>query len=236
VTPPLGQGHCTITTVDGDEPYEALISQLAQIALAWFGLVARIAEIALGHDPKRADRRERPPVVPVQFVAISSVKNDLALETARELKTFQEHVPGIEVPVTSIAIAVTKVVVSVARAALVAIRSRPTPQFDPGHLDIADVIVAIPRIEVVEHDATPPSRALHADPSMVSNEAIMESDWSGINSRSVGFGSFWADSVRDTWPSRDSVWSCARRRQCSSRGSACACARPSGIDGACAQL
>ncbi|PYR13610.1 MAG: hypothetical protein DMF99_00935 [Acidobacteria bacterium] len=117
-------------------------------------LVSGIAKIPFGHDPKCPDGGKRPAVVAIQFVPVSSVEHNFALEAARQLEPFNEHVARIAVAVAPIAIAVTNVFIAVARIIRFAVRGRSAPQFDPGHLDVADVIIAVAWIEVVEHRFT----------------------------------------------------------------------------------
>src|SRR5882672_2705890 len=62
----LRQRHGTLAAVNGDEPRQALVPEMAEIAVTRLRrFVAWVAEIALGDHPKRPDRRKRPAVVAV---------------------------------------------------------------------------------------------------------------------------------------------------------------------------
>jgi hypothetical protein len=58
------------------------MAKMAKVGIACVGLRMMTLEIAFGHDPKRADGRERTGVVPVQFVPVIAIEHDLAIQTA----------------------------------------------------------------------------------------------------------------------------------------------------------
>jgi hypothetical protein len=102
----------------------------------------RIAEIAFSHHPKRADGCERPALVNVQFVPVIAVQHDLPLESARQFEAFEKCVSRIVVSSASVPIALTNVA-TFASIVWFAITSRLMTQFDPRHLDVAGVVIAI---------------------------------------------------------------------------------------------
>jgi|SRR5213593_750502 len=116
--------------------------------------VSGIAQVALGHHPKRADSGQRPTVVAIQFVPVLAVEDDLALQSARQLDTVEEHVAWIDLAVARIPIAIADVLITVTRVVLFAIGAGTSSQFDPRHLDVANVVVAVTWIEIVEHRFT----------------------------------------------------------------------------------
>src|SRR5207302_7150208 len=106
-------------------------------------------QIALGHDPKRTDRRERSALVAVQLVAIVAVNDDLPFESSREFQSFDERIPRISI--TWVIGAFARVLKNVA----VAVVRRAATELDPMRLDVAPIVdVTISRI-VVKHRCTP---------------------------------------------------------------------------------
>ncbi len=78
----VGQRHGSVATIDGHQPDEAFVTQVAEIRVPRVEtLVAHIAEVALGHDAKCAYGRERSAVVAVQFVPMVAVNDKIAFET-----------------------------------------------------------------------------------------------------------------------------------------------------------
>jgi hypothetical protein len=63
----------------------------------------------------------------------------------------EEGSARVVVPLGDITISVANVVSAIARVVLFWVRVRTPAQFDPRHLDVTDVVVAITRIEVIEH-------------------------------------------------------------------------------------
>src|SRR6266851_2605922 len=103
---------------------------MTQVGLARIArLVARIAEIALGHHPKRADRRERPAVVAVEFVPMVAIEHDLTLETAGQFETVEEHVARIRVSFAKVVITLANII-TITKISLFAIQPRTVTQFD----------------------------------------------------------------------------------------------------------
>jgi len=86
-----------------------------------------------------------------------AIEDDLALQPTRQFEAFDERISRIDVSFTRVAIAVTSIV-QIARIDVFAIQSGLTPQFNPWHLDVADVVVAVARIEI-QHLAAPGWRA-----------------------------------------------------------------------------
>jgi hypothetical protein len=145
-----GQRQDALAVVERDEPHQPLVSQVTEVRLADIsGLVAPIAQIAFGHHPKRADGRKRPAVVAVEFVPTIAIHHDLPLQSARQFETMEEDISRIVISFASVSITATNVA-TVARIVWFAITSRLTLQFNPRHLDVADVIIAVTGIEV-EH-------------------------------------------------------------------------------------
>src|SRR6266542_125822 len=72
-----------------------------------------------------------------------AVHHDLTFKSARQLEPVEEHVSWIQVSLATVAIPVANIVA-------VAIEPWRTAQFHPSHLNVADVGVAVTRIEV-EH-------------------------------------------------------------------------------------
>src|SRR5436305_4063373 len=104
--------------------------------------------------PKRPDGRERPAVVAVEFVPMIAVDDDLAFWSARQFEIVKEGIARVVVSLADIAISVADVVRAIARIVLFSVRTRSTPQFDPRHLDVSDVIVAIMWVEIIKYHLT----------------------------------------------------------------------------------
>jgi hypothetical protein len=121
-------------------------------------LVTGIAEVAFGHDPKRADRCERATVVAIQFVPVLAIEHDFAFKPARQLKAVDKRVSRIDISFARITIA--NVFVAVAHVVLFAIQTGLTTHLNPRHLHIANVIAAISISGVKVHNRTPSSTRL----------------------------------------------------------------------------
>src|SRR5207244_1762315 len=120
-----------------------------------------------------------------EFVPMIAVEDDLAFRSARHFEIVEEGIARVVVPLAAIAISVANVVSAIARVILFSVRARAAPQFDPGHLDVSDVVVAITWIEVIEHRLTSET-SLHEALS-ATDEAIMESQGcSNFRSEDVG--------------------------------------------------
>ena len=78
-----------------------------------------------------------------------AIHHDLPFESARQFESFEEHVARIAVSFASVPIALTHVA-TVAGIVWSAITFRLMTQLYPGHLDVADVVIAVAGIEV-EH-------------------------------------------------------------------------------------
>jgi hypothetical protein len=146
---------------------------------------------------------------------VIAVEHDLALGPARQLEVANEHVPRIAVAVGPIALSVTRVVVSVTRILPIAIVFRVLADFDPRHLDITNIAVAIAWIEIHTRLSEPvESPAIH---DRIGSERFGSGtvEWSAI----AGF--------RVELCSSPSTLSAALRPRC---------ARPAGVDRASAQL
>jgi hypothetical protein len=180
-----GQRQDALTAVERDEPHQPFVSQVTEVRLADIrGLVAPIAQIAFGHHPERADRRKRPAVVAVEFVAVIAIHHDLPFESTGQFKAFEEDISRIVISFASVAIAVTHVA-TVARIIRFAIKSRFMTRLYPRHLDVANVIIAVAGIEV-EH-GFPPSMA-DTTTSTETTRVIMRSREVRGNSRSESVG------------------------------------------------
>jgi hypothetical protein len=96
VASPLGQRHGPLATVEQHRSNQALIAEVAKIVLSRLKrCIARIAQVALGHDTERTRGGEAAAVLAVELVAVNTVQNDLSFESTRELKTVQEDVAGV---------------------------------------------------------------------------------------------------------------------------------------------
>jgi hypothetical protein len=145
-----GERQGALAAVQRDEPHQPLVSQVTEVRLARIRQrVARIAQIAFGHHPKRSDGRKRPAVVTVEFVAVIAIYHDLPFESAGQFEALEEYISRIVVSFARVPIAVTNVA-TVARIVWFAIKSRLMTQLHPRHLDVADVILTVTWIEV-EH-------------------------------------------------------------------------------------
>jgi hypothetical protein len=92
----LAERDGTVAAVQTDDIRESFVTQVAQVRLPPVSrVIARIAEVALRHDPKRAKRCERPAVVAVQFVPMIAVDHDLTFRTARQVEAVDESVSRI---------------------------------------------------------------------------------------------------------------------------------------------
>jgi hypothetical protein len=128
--------------------------QLARVAR----LVPRIAEIALGHNPKRTNGRERSAVVAIQLVSAITVEHELAFRAPRQFEAVNEWVSRIiAVSFVRVTIPIVTVLVALARIVLFAIGAWTAPQFDPGHVYVSRfVALEVSRIKIMVHK-TPPS-------------------------------------------------------------------------------
>src|SRR5437773_10180314 len=94
----LGQRHGTLAAGKGNEPRQALVTQMAKVKLTWIArLVARVAEIALSDDSKRRNCRQRSAVIAVQFVPMITVDDEFAFESARQFETVEKHIARVAV-------------------------------------------------------------------------------------------------------------------------------------------
>lgn len=143
--------HRAVLAVDGDEPDEPFVAQMGQVC------IAAVLQIALGHDPIRADCRECAAIIAIQFVAVVPVEDDFPFPAARQVEVCDEDVTWVHVLIPAVALTVAGVVVALAIIFVGPLRRRPTTKFDPVHFDVAGVVVAIARIEVVQR---PPPRQL----------------------------------------------------------------------------
>jgi hypothetical protein len=143
----LRQRHGTLAAVKGHELRQALVTQMTKVRLAGVArLFARVAEIALGDNPKRADGSQRSAVIAVQFVPMITVDDELAFESARQVETLEEDIAGIMATLPRIAVALTGIVIALARVVIRRMFGRVAPELDPVHLDLAGILVAMPRI------------------------------------------------------------------------------------------
>jgi hypothetical protein len=151
----LCQRHGTLAAVERHKSRQAFVPEMAEISGTRFGrLVTRVAEIALSDHSKRPDGRERPAVVAVEFIPMIAVDDDLAFWPARQFEIVEEGIARVVVPRADVPISIPTVVSAIARVVLFSVRARTTAQFDPRHLDVADVVVAIARVKIIEHHFT----------------------------------------------------------------------------------
>jgi hypothetical protein len=82
---------------------------MAQVALADVeGAIASVAQVPLGHDPKRTNGRQRSRIGSAQCVFAVAVVHELALRPFRQVEIAHKHVPRVAsaalvVPITGIA-------------------------------------------------------------------------------------------------------------------------------------
>jgi hypothetical protein len=119
--PAVRERHRSLAAVQRHGFQQALMAKMAQVGIARVGLRMMALEIAFGHDPKRADGRERAAIVAAQFVPIVAVEHDFAIETARQVKSIDKGVAWIERSVV-ISIGITNIL-AVARVAVGAART-----------------------------------------------------------------------------------------------------------------
>lgn len=148
VASPLGQRHGSLATVERHRSNQALIVEVAKIVLSRLKrCIARIAQVALGHDTERTRGGEAAAILAVELAALITVQNDLSFESTRELKTVQEDVTGVVPTVALIAVSVADVLVAVARVLIrVQIGRWATTQLNPVDHDLTDVVIAIPSL------------------------------------------------------------------------------------------
>jgi hypothetical protein len=72
--------HDPVANIDRDVPDQVLLSQVRH------AVVARVRQIALGHDAKRTDRAERPHVVAVERVLVAADQDELAFMPLRQVE------------------------------------------------------------------------------------------------------------------------------------------------------
>jgi len=139
------QGDGALAPVDRHEPHQALVPEVAEIAVPRVGcLVAQVAEIALGHHAKGPNGRERPALVTVEFVPVIAVDDDLAFESPWQIKIAHEDIARIGVPFTGLAISFPDILVAVTRVILA--RIGPTSELNPVDFDVAPIVITVPRI------------------------------------------------------------------------------------------
>jgi hypothetical protein len=115
-------------------------------------LVAPVAQIALGHHPKRTDGRQRPAVVAVQFVPVIANHHDLAFEPTGQFEAFEEDIARIAIAFASVSITVTRVATA-AGIVRFAVTSELITERCPRHLNVADVFIAVAGIEIEHGDS-----------------------------------------------------------------------------------
>jgi hypothetical protein len=175
---------------------------MSQVGLARVaGFVPRIPEIAFGHHPKCPDGPKRPAIVAVEFVPVIAIDHDLPFESARQLQIVEEGIARVVVPFASVAIPIANMFSAIARVVLDSVRARTAAQFDPRHLDVADVVVSVTRIEI-EHRFS----ITQTISSIVTDGTIMGSCRTDHNSRSDRVEGFWSATVLGERPSRTRGW------------------------------
>src|SRR2546425_8756989 len=126
----LRQRHGTLAAVKGHKPREALVTQMPKVSFARVARrFARVAEIALGDHPKRADGRQRSAVVAVQLIPMIAVDHDLAFESARQFQTLEKDIAWVAV--ARIPVSFANVLVAVPRVVVTKIKTPFAPEFDP---------------------------------------------------------------------------------------------------------
>lgn len=189
VASPLDQRHGPLATVERHRSNQALIAEVAKIVLSQLKrCIARIAQVALGHDTERTRGGEAAAVLADELVAVITVQNDLSFEFTRELKTVQEEVTGVVLTIALIAVSVADVLVAVARVlSRLRIGRWATTQLNPVDLDLTDVVIAIPWIApswiVIKHRRLLPARGLAG---LDTNKRTVRGDCSGGYPREAG--------------------------------------------------
>jgi hypothetical protein len=104
----FGEDDAALTLIESYGRDKAFVTQVVQAVLPWVEqLIAWITQVALGHDPKRADSREIPAVFAVQFVGAFVVPDDLPFGTTGQIQVGEKHVSRIRgVTIASIAVVV----------------------------------------------------------------------------------------------------------------------------------
>jgi hypothetical protein len=148
----FGEHHSAIATVQWHTLNQPLLFEVAQIGSFVERRIAWIAQVALRHDPKCTDRRERSRVGTVERVIAVALMNQLPLTAVGQVEIAQEDVARVEaaalvVPVAGVAVAtLSPVVLGFARVVLCRVvpsfaRRRPASQDEPLVLTIANAIV-----------------------------------------------------------------------------------------------
>ncbi len=137
-----------------------MVAELANVVLTRVRRpVARFEQIALRDDAKCSRGRQGAGLIAIEFLAVITVPDDLSLEAARELEAIQENIARVVAPVAPIAVSPADIVIAVAGILVLAIGAGATSQLDPVHLDLTDLVIAIPRIApsriVVKHRRLP---------------------------------------------------------------------------------
>jgi hypothetical protein len=147
------QRQGALVAVQRHEPHQPFVSQVTEIGLAHVSrLLARVAQVAFGHHPKRTDGREKPAIVAVEFVPMIAIHHDLPFGPAGQFEALEEDISRIVISFASLPVAVTHVA-TIARIVLFAIKARFMTQLYPRHLKVADVIIAVAGIEVEHGDS-----------------------------------------------------------------------------------
>ena len=76
---------------------QPLVLQMPEATSRAAGVVAEVVQIALGHDPKRADGRQRAALVAVDLVDAVALANRPTLASARQVEILREDVARVAV-------------------------------------------------------------------------------------------------------------------------------------------
>ena len=106
-----------LVLVDGDEPNQALVSEVFQCVVMRTRIpVADGLQVSLSGHPKRSNGRQCEAVLPVQFVEVLAVVlNQLAVHAARQLQALYERLAWLVVPQVTVTLNVPLSVAWVAR-------------------------------------------------------------------------------------------------------------------------
>jgi len=179
----VSQHDGSVLTVECDAFDQPLAFEVSEVALAELGLpVTPVTQIPFRHDPKGTDRRQRPRLGAVERIVSIAVADQLSVRSSRQVEVARKHVSGI-IP-AALVVAVTRVTVAFVAAFLVATRvvnelvpdrrrTRPASNFDPIIFTIADVIVSITRVNIVEHNVA----SEHASPLRTRSNAAIQLDY-----------------------------------------------------------
>jgi hypothetical protein len=142
----LGERHGALASVKRNGSRKAFVAQVAQVRFTPIvRFVTSLAEVTFGHEAKRPDSCERATVIAVECVPVVAIRDDLSIRPAGQLETVEKHDPWIRITVARVALTF---LAAFANIVWLVIQISPVTKLDPGHLDLADIVVAIAWIEI----------------------------------------------------------------------------------------